>query len=74
MSTRLFKVTFEGPTGTREVVVPSPTEVQAADAAVVGALPGEAIVSIEKVDSDEHQADMAPPTTQAEQTPQPGRA
>lgn len=61
---RFFKVTLEGPSGRRELVVPSPTEVQAGDAAAVGARPDELLISIEEVDGDHQQADVAPPTTQ----------
>ncbi len=74
MTMRLFKVTLDGPSGRREIVVPSPTEVQASDAAAVGARPGEAIAGIEEVDSEYQQADVMPPTTQARQTPGPGAA
>ena len=74
MTERLFRVTLEGPDGQRDVVVPSPTAVQASDAAVVDARAGEAIVSIHEVDADAHHPDVAPPVTQAEATPQPGDA
>ena len=72
MSERLFRVVMEGPDGRREVIVPSPTAVQASDAAVIGARPGEAIADIHEVDADTHEAETAPPVTQAEATPQPG--
>lgn len=71
MSMRFFKVTLEGPHGQRVVVAPSPTEVQAGDAAAVGARPGETLVSIEEVDSEYQEADVLPPTTQTEQLSQP---
>ncbi|AQR61816.1 hypothetical protein BZG35_09225 [Brevundimonas sp. LM2] len=72
MSERLFRVTLEGPEGTRDVIVPSPTEVQAADAAAIEAREGEAIAGIQEVDADENTAETPPPPTQAEETPQPG--
>lgn len=74
MTMRFFKVTLEGPNGRRELVVPSPTEVQAADAAVVKAMPDEAVAGIVEVDSEYQHADALPPTTQVAQTPGPGAA
>ncbi|WP_396593086.1 hypothetical protein [Brevundimonas sp. R86498] len=71
MSMRFFKVTLEGPHGIRSIVAPSPTEVQAGDAAAVGARPGEALVSIEEVDSEYQEADVLPPTSQTDQLSQP---
>jgi hypothetical protein len=71
MSMRFFKVALEGPHGRREIVVPSPTEVQAGDAAAVEARPGEAIARITEVDSEYQHADALPPTTQTAQMPQP---
>ena len=67
---RFFKVKIEAKaTGaTREVVVPSKTSVQAADAAAGLMKPGEAVASIEEsLDPDVqryHRADAPPPGTQ----------
>lgn len=67
---RFFKVTIQtgGADATREVIVPSKTSVQAADAATALMKPGEAVVSIEEsLDPDVqryHRADGPPPGTQ----------
>lgn len=63
---RFYAVVVEGDHGRREVRVPSPTDVQAADAAAPLMKPGEAIVSITEVEDDgSHQADGLPPKSQA---------
>jgi len=65
---RFFDVTVGRDGDERTVRVPSPTSVQAGDAAVALMKPGEAIVSInEAVDDGLHHADGAPPRTQAEE-------
>lgn len=64
---RFFKVMITGAGGeTREVRVPSPTGVQAGDAAASLMKSGEAILSIEEVEDDGlQQADTGPPLSQA---------
>lgn len=63
---RFFKVVLVRDGQTREVRVPSPTGVQAGDAAASLARPGEAIQSIEEVeDNGLQQADGSPPKSQA---------
>lgn len=65
---KFYSVTLEGSGGRRDVRVPSPTDVQAADAAALLARPGEAIVEILEVEDDGmQQADGLPPKTQAEE-------
>lgn len=65
MTLRFYKVILERDGIRREVRVPSPTDVQAADAAAPLMKPGEAIAAIEEVDDDgTHQADAMPPQTQ----------
>ena len=67
---RFFKVTIQtgGADATREVIVPSKTSVQAADAATAVMKPGEAVLSIEESLDPEvqryHRADAPPPGTQ----------
>ena len=63
---RFFKVTLgrEGEEP-RTVVVPSKTEIQASDAAVSVAKPGERILTVEETDSEYQEADALPPGTQA---------
>ena len=68
MTMKFYNVTLEGPGGRRKIRVPSPTDVQAADAAAPLAKPGEAIISIVEVEDDGlQQADGLPPKTQAEE-------
>ena len=63
---RFFKVVLVRDGQTREIRVPSPTGVQAGDAAASLAHPGEAIQSIEEVEDDGLQhADGPPPKSQA---------
>ena len=63
---RLYEVVLERDGERRKVRVPSPTDVQAADAAAPLMRPGEAILSIEEVEDDgTQQADALPPKTQA---------
>jgi hypothetical protein len=63
---RFFKVVIVSGGATREVRVPSPTGVQAADAAAPLMKPGEAIQSIEEIEDDGLQtADGLPPKSQA---------
>lgn len=68
MSLRTYAVVLEGNGQRREVRVPSPTDVQAADAAAPLMNPGDSIVSIQEVQDDaERPLDAAPPKTQAEE-------
>ncbi len=63
---RCFKVTLVATGETRDVRVPSPTGVQAGDAAASLMRTGEAVQSIEEVaDDDLQQADTSPPKSQA---------
>lgn len=64
---RTYKVTLVSGGQTREVRVPSPTDVQAGDAAAPLMRSGEAIQSIEEVEDDGGGLDAAPPKTQAEE-------
>jgi len=66
MSMKFYKVTVGRDGDTRELRVPSPTDVQAADAAAPLMLPREAVLSIEEVQDDgTQQADGLPPKSQA---------
>ncbi len=68
MSMRFYKVTLERDGATREVTVPSLTDVQAADAAAKLAKPGEAVLSMVEVADDGLQyADGLPAGTQTEE-------
>jgi len=68
MTMKFYRVTVEGPAGRRDFRVPSPTDVQAADAASPLLRTGEAIVSMDQVEDDgTQQADALPPRTQAEE-------
>jgi hypothetical protein len=68
MSMRFYRVTLERGDERRDVRVPSPTDVQAADAAAPLMKPGESIAGIEEVEDDGTQiADALPPKTQAEE-------
>ena len=63
-----YAVVLEGNGRNREVRVPSPTDVQAADAAAPLMNPGESIVSIKEVEDDAARPlDAGPPKTQAEE-------
>lgn len=63
---RFFKVVLVRDGQTRDVRVPSPTGVQAGDAAASLARPGEEIQSIEEVEDDGlQQVDGPPPQSQA---------
>lgn len=65
---RFFNVRLGSDGEVRTVRVPSPTSVQAGDAAVALARPGETILSIEEAfDDGLHHADGPPPKTQAEE-------
>lgn len=62
MSMKTYSVTLGAPGGaTREVLVPSPTDVQAGDAAVALGKPGEAITRIVEIDDDGLQRADGPP-------------
>lgn len=65
MSLRTYRVTVGGPTGTRELHVPSPTDVQAADAAAPLMNEGEAILSIMETSEEGRALDGPPPRSQA---------
>lgn len=66
MTMRFYEVALDGPGGRRVVRVPSPTDVQAADAAAPLMKPSEAIASIREVEDDgTQQADALPPKSQA---------
>ncbi len=68
MSMRLYAVVLEANGIQREVRVPSPTDVQAADAAAPLMQDGEAIVSISEVEGEGWtSAGAAPPKSQAEE-------
>jgi|GEM_PF-175496 len=68
MTMRYYKVTLVSGGQTRQVRVPSPTDVQAGDAAAPLMRPDEAIQSIEEVeDAGRQTLDAAPPQTQAEE-------
>ena len=63
---RFFRIVLERDGETRVIRVPSPTGVQAGDAAASLMKPGEAILSIEEVADDGLQhADGPPPKSQA---------
>jgi hypothetical protein len=68
MSIKFYQVTLRRDGVERTVRVPSPTGVQAADAASPLMRPGEEITSIEQVEDDGlQQADALPPKTQAQE-------
>ena len=63
---RFYAVTLERGDERRQVRVPSPNDVQAADAAARLMKPGESIGAIEEVQDDgTQQADTGPPRSQA---------
>lgn len=65
MSMRIYKVTVGQPEGaTRELTVPSKTDVQAGDAAAPLMHPGEAILSVSEVRDPHQQVDSPPAGTQ----------
>jgi len=64
---KIYKVTLVSGGQTRQVRVPSPTDVQAGDAAAPLMKSGEAIQSIEEVEDDGRELDAAAPKTQAEE-------
>ncbi len=65
MSMRIFRVTVGAEGGsTREVRVPSKTEVQAQDAAATQMTAGETILSVEETDDPYQEVDAMPPGTQ----------
>lgn len=65
---RFFNVRLGRDGEERTVRVPSPTSVQAGDAAAALSKPGESILSIEEAQDDGlHHADGQPPKTQAEE-------
>lgn len=67
MTMKFYKVVLRGDGADRELRVPSPTGVQAADAASPSMRPGESIISITEVEDDGLQhADVPPPVTQSE--------
>ena len=66
MTMRFYTVTLERNGEHRDVRVPSPTDVQAADAAAPLMKAGESIISITEVEDDGlQQADALPPKSQA---------
>ena len=67
MSMKTYSVTLGAPDGaTRQIRVPSPTDVQAGDAARPLMEEGESILEITKIENDETQVlDGAPPKSQA---------
>ncbi|WP_426039818.1 hypothetical protein [Brevundimonas sp. DC300-4] len=66
MTMRFYTVTLERNGERRDVRVPSPTDVQAADAAAPLMKAGESIISITEVEDDGlQQADALPPKSQA---------
>ena len=69
MTLKTFEVTLETPSGGKRVVtVPSPSGVQAGDAARPLMHDGEATLEIVELRGDEHRhLDAAPPKTQAEE-------
>lgn len=68
MTMKFYDVTLIRDGETRTVRVPSPTDVQAGDAAVKLARPGEVMGEITEVPDDgTQQADGLPPLTQAEE-------
>ncbi|WP_235560378.1 hypothetical protein [Brevundimonas sp. Leaf363] len=67
MTMKLFRIVVHGPGGDRTIRVPSPTEVQAGDAAAPLMAEGDAIVSVEEELDASQVADAAPPKTQAEE-------
>lgn len=68
MTMKFYDVTLIRDGETRVVRVPSPTDVQAADAAVTLARPGEVMGQIIEIQDDGTQrADGLPPKTQAEE-------
>jgi len=72
MSMRFYAVTLERAGERREVRVPSPTDVQAADAAAPLMRADESIVSIvEVVDDGAQAADALPPKSQAAEFAEP---
>lgn len=64
---KIYKVTLVMGGQTRQVRVPSPTDVQAGDAAAPLMRSGEAIQSIEEVEDDGRELDAPAPKTQAEE-------
>jgi hypothetical protein len=63
---RFYEVTLERGDERRHVRVPSPTDVQAADAAVPLMKPGESIAGIRELEDDgTQQTDAGPPKSQA---------
>jgi hypothetical protein len=69
MNQKTYEVTLQTPTGeTRKVAVPSPTGVQAGDAARPLMVEGEAIISITELpEGDTRDLDGGLPKTQAEE-------
>ena len=65
MSLRAYTVTVGGAGETRELLVPSPTDVQAADAAAPLMREGESILSIAQTSDDSQPLDGPPPKSQA---------
>lgn len=65
---RFYRITLERGDERRDIRVSSPTDAQAADAAVPLMKPGESIAAIEEVQDDGTQiADALPPKSQAEE-------
>ncbi|HEV2081633.1 MAG TPA: hypothetical protein VGR32_04175 [Brevundimonas sp.] len=67
MTLRVYEVTLGRDGQTRTVRVPSETDVQATDAAMPLALPGESVMSVKEVDDYTGQDDLqgVPPKSQA---------
>lgn len=67
MTLRVYEVTLGRDGGTRTVRVPSETDVQASDAAMPLALPGETVLSVKAVETYVGQDDLqgVPPKSQA---------
>jgi len=67
MTLRVYEVTLGRGGQTRTVRVPSETDVQATDAAIPLALPGESVLSVKAVETYVGQDDLqaAPPRSQA---------
>ena len=64
---KVYRVSISGEGGpSREVEVPSKTDVQAADAAAELMQTGEAILSIIKTDDPDQEVDAPPPGTQTD--------
>lgn len=62
---KVYRVSIGGGGGhSREVEVPSKTDVQAADAAAELVQPGEAVLSIIETDDPNQEVDTSPPGTQ----------